>query len=412
MSGLPVLDEAGRVCGYRGAARDITALKRSVAELRESEDRLRTVMDSVLDGIVLIDDAGRIELCNRSVARLFGRPVEEMVGQPVETLMPEPHRSRHHEYLRRYLETGEGRVIGVGGRELEGLRADGSRFPLELAVGELRLDDALKFVGVIRDLTERKHAERELELARSQLSHREKMAAIGQLAAGIVHEVGNPVAAISGAIEVLLAQRARGGEDRAARELEEANLRLIEAQVHRLAGIGREIAEFAGPQPSERQLVDVNQLARSAVALLRYDPRVRSVQLEVRLDPAVPAIRGSADQLTQVLLNLLLNAADACEGLPSARTHVLLATAPDRDGVVIEVRDTGAGMDSETLARAFDAFYTTKSGGRGMGLGLSMCHRIVEHHGGTCSLRSVAGEGTTVRIHLPGDFDPPEGVAT
>ena len=396
---FPLRDAHGAVTHYVGLQSDISERKRSEQALLAGEARLRAVMNSVADAIITSDAQGIIDMVNPAAERLFGYEAGELLGADLRMLMPSPYRDEHAAYMERYLTTGEGRIIGRSGREVTGLRKDGSEVPLELAVGEIRTREERRFVGVLRDLTERKRAERELERARQQYFHREKIAAMGQLAAGIVHEVGNPAAAISGAVSAL-----RQRVDASPTKVDEAverNLELIAEQSHRLAAMTREISDFARPRETRRSLLDLNQVVRGAVSIMRYDARVQDAQLTLDLDPELPALRASQDQLTQVVLNLVLNAADACESKPNGEGRIQVRTGRAGDRALLLVGDNGTGMDAETIEHAMDPYFSTKGQDRGMGLGLALCHDIVEEHGGEITIQSLAGSGTTVRVLLP-----------
>jgi two-component system sensor kinase FixL len=370
--------------------------------LSESEQRFRDTVDSVIDGIVVADETGLIEMVNPAAEALFGYPAAELNGKNVDVLMPEPYRSEHAGYIRRYLKGGQPGVIGTPGREVQGLRKDGDIFPLELSVGKSRHDDSIKFVGVLRDLSIRKEAERQLEAARQRSFHNEKMASIGQLAAGIIHEVGNPVAAISGAVDTIRRHYQSEPDTKiAGHDATRENIELITRQIERLSNLTREISEFASPKVSEHRLMDINQLARDSVNLLRFEPRWSSTKVNLTLGSNVPAIKGSADQLTQVVFNLLVNAADACEQAEERESRIEVSTRLKGNQVCLFVTDNGCGMDETVKARAFEPFFSTKPQGRGIGLGLGICQEIVGEHGGTCQIESELNRGTTVAICLP-----------
>jgi signal transduction histidine kinase len=237
--------------------------------------------------------------------------------------------------------------------------------------------------------------EKELVIARQKFFHREKMAAVGALAAGVAHEIGNPIAAMSGVLQEMVDEQASvhrkaewGGK-----------LTVLQTQIQRLSAITREISGFAAPQPVERQLLDLNGLVRTTAGLMGYDKRMHQVKLRLDLDNQLPAIYGVADQLTQVIMNLLINAADALGSTENHAREIALHSEVSGGNVCLTVSDNGTGMDMETLNRAFEAFYTTKS--RGTGLGLSLCYSILTGHGGTIEIDSTPGTGTQVRFNLP-----------
>lgn len=241
--------------------------------------------------------------------------------------------------------------------------------------------------------------ERELEIERKKYFHNEKMAAIGTLAAGIAHEVGNPIAAISALVYESRKKQVAG--HRCMNEACSGNLDFILRHTERLAKITREVSEFSSPQPRTRQLLDLNGIVRNASRLMKYDKRFRMVNLQLNLDDDLPAVPGIGDQLLQIVMNLLINSADASLGEEGKTPTITCSTYKEDDVVILSVADNGKGMDKKTMEHAFEAFYTTKPAGKGTGLGLSLCHSIAEGHGGTMAIKSEVGKGTTVRVILP-----------
>lgn len=178
-----------------------------------------------------------------------------------------------------------------------------------------------------------------------------------------------------------------------------SKLDMLKTHIHRLSAITREISEFAAPQPIERQLLDLNGLVRTTAGLMGYDKRMRRVNLRLNLDSQLPAIYGVADQLTQVIMNLLINAADALENAEGRAQEITLQTEVINGNVRLTVADNGSGIDQDTLSRVFEAFFTTKR--KGNGLGLSLCYSIITGHGGTIEINSTPGEGAQVLVTLP-----------
>jgi two-component system, NtrC family, sensor kinase len=243
--------------------------------------------------------------------------------------------------------------------------------------------------------------EKELIVERQKYFHQEKMAAIGALAAGVAHEIGNPIAAISGIAQDMVDRRSEGLGPCAGDLCKQCRPDLIQAQTERLAAITREISEFASPQPAEPQLLDLNAQLRSTTSLIRYDKRLRRVELRLELDHNLPAIYGVADQLTQVIMNLLINAMDALEPVMDRRPAIVISTKSDIERVCMTVEDNGPGMEPDVLERAFEAFFTTKPAGKGTGLGLSLCYSIMKSHGGSIEIDSTLGTGTRVQVYFP-----------
>ena len=236
--------------------------------------------------------------------------------------------------------------------------------------------------------------EKELMMERQKYFHQEKMAAIGTLAAGVAHEIGNPIAAISGIAQEMVERRNATSDE----HCRSCRPDLIHVQTQRIAAITREISEFASRQTLEPQLLDLNGLLRSTSSLMRYDPRLRRVALKFDLDGQLPAIYGVADQLTQVIMNLLVNAMDALEGVVDRPPAITIATRAQDAQVCLSIEDNGCGMDRKTLARVFEAFFTTKAVGHGTGLGLSLCYSIMQKNGGSISIDSTRGAGTCARV--------------
>ena len=244
--------------------------------------------------------------------------------------------------------------------------------------------------------------EKELLLERQKYFHHEKMAAIGVLAAGISHEIGNPIAAIAGvAQEMIDCRDSERSQEKTVERCGGCQPDLIYAQTVRLAAITREISEFASPRAAEPQLLDLNAQLRSSTSLIRYDKRLHRVDLQLDLDPQLPAIHGVADQLTQLIMNLLINAMDALEGIGDRPRTIVVSTGWDEQQAWILISDNGCGISQESLNRVFEAFYTTKPAGKGTGLGLSLCYSIVRAHGGTIEIESELGVGTQVNVFFP-----------
>jgi two-component system, NtrC family, sensor kinase len=243
--------------------------------------------------------------------------------------------------------------------------------------------------------------EKELILERQKYFHTEKMAAIGTLAAGVAHEIGNPIAAISGLVQEIKERREAGLGFCAEDHCTQCRPDLILEQTQRLAAITREISEFSSPQPAEPQLLDLNAQLRSTSSLIRYDKRLRGVELRLDLDHNLPAIHGVGDQLTQLIMNLLINAMDALEPIMDRPPTIVISTKAEEDRVHLTVADNGPGMPTDVADRAFDAFFTTKPAGKGTGLGLSLCYSIMTNHGGSIEIDSTPGAGTRVHAYFP-----------
>ena len=384
----PVHDTDGRIVGISKIARDIT-------EHRSTEARLRSIFDTAPDAVIVIDPRGTMRSFSQAAERMFGYAAEEVVGRNVSMLMAEPHTSAHDLYLARYLETGERRIIGIG-REVEARRADGSTFPVELAVGEVDLPEMRLFTGFIRDVSKRKRLENDLAQA-------QKMEAVGQLTGGLAHDFNNLLAVISGNLE-MLEGHVNGGE--AAELLAEARL-----ATERGAELAARLLAFGRRQTLRPLAIDVNDLVGKMAPLFRRTLG-SPVMIETRLAADLPRTMADPGQIETALLNLALNARDAMPkggrlvietGLLHVDADYAAQQAETLPGnyVVLAVTDSGIGMSAETRAHAFEPFFTTKDVGEGSGLGLSMVYGFVKQSGGHVQIYSEPGLGTTVRLFLP-----------
>lgn len=274
-------------------------------------------------------------------------------------------------------------VKGYRGRLLEVGRGD--------EVGELAL-------AINQMQAELRDRERQLELSRQQQFHQEKMAAVGSIAAAVAHEINNPIMAISGLAQLLIDQNQSVDDHK---KCDNTIPEMIVEQSNRIAGITRQIFEFSAPQSPEPKLCHLNAIVQSTAGFVRFDQRYRRIDLRFDLSESISAVVAIPDHVTQVLINLLLNAADAFELGTAQHPTVTVSTRQGVDSVEVAVSDNGVGMESATLARAFDEFFTTKPRGKGTGLGLFLCRSLVEKGGGRVEIQSVYGKGTDVIVRFP-----------
>ncbi len=363
----PIKGADGRIVGASAIAREITARKESERALRSSEARLRSVVESAVDAIIVIDARGRLESFNPAAERLFGYAAAEVTGKNVNVLMPTPYREEHDGYLSRYLETGTQKVIGVG-REVTGLKKDGSTFPLHLSVGEMTVDGERCFTGILHDLTDRVRME---QLLREQAA----LARLGEMAAMLAHEVKNPLAAVRGAVQVIGRRLPPGGRE--ASVIEE-----IVARVDGLNGLMEELLLFARPPVPRPGPVELPSLLIVTADLLMQDPAFKDIRVDV-VGSALP-VQADADLLKIVFLNLLINGAHAMDGRGTLKVSVTPKTA----GCEVSISDSGPGIPDNVRDKMFTPFFTTKR--RGTGLGLPTAKRIIEAHTGRISVHVPA----------------------
>jgi len=338
---------------------------------------LAAIVESAVDGIIMIDARGRIEFFNPAAERLFGYQTDEVIGRNVSMLMPSPYTEEHDHYLHRYLTTRERHIIGIG-REVTGQRKDGTTFPIHLSVGELSVDGETKFTGIVRDLTERVNLEKKLR-------EESGLVRVGELAAVLAHEIKNPLAAVSGAIQ-MIGERITSEEDR---EITQEVLRRIDS-LNALVG---DLLLFARPPRPEKRAIDLPGLLDALVAFLKSDPAWRD--LDVTVEAQDVSIVADPELLKIAFQNLLLNAAQAIRG--GGRIRVKIHNGVARTN--IDIADTGSGIPPEHHARLFTPFFTTKT--RGTGLGLATVRRIAEAHGGEVQIVETGSAGTVVRFSLP-----------
>lgn len=277
--------------------------------------------------------------------------------------------------------------------------------PLEVTRG----DEVGGLMQAINQMqSELRERERQLELSRQQQFHHEKMAAVGSLAAAVAHEINNPIMAISGLAQVMLDQRPADTKCvEEGLECLEGVPQMILDQAKRIATITRHISEFATPQSPEPQLVDLNAIVRNTSNFVRFDQRYRRIDLQVIEDKQLGPIIAVTDHVTQILINLMINAADAVEGLEQRRPEVIIRTAQLPGEIELVVEDNGCGMSPETLAHACDEFYTTKPRGKGSGLGLFLSKNLLGQNAATLHIESQPNVGTRVVMRFP-DASIPE----
>lgn len=348
-----------------------------------------------VDGIIVIDASGIVKIYNQACERLFGYRSDEVVGRNIAMLMPEPFRSQHDSYLSRHLETGERRIIGIG-REAVGRRKDGSTFPMYISVGEGVLDSSRIFVGIVHDISERHARERRIEELQRDLHHVTRLTTLGQLSSAIAHELNQPLAA--GLNYVNAAQHLL--KDLPGETAERAHIAVEKAatQISRAGEIIRRLREFIEKREFTRTKINVNATVEDAIALGMIGTLGAAIPIEKQLAPGLPEISGDRVQIQQVLINLMLNAADAVQAVSQPRIRI--ETSRGSHGAVrVGVVDNGIGMSDETRRSLFQPFVTTKP--HGMGMGLSICRTIVEAHGGRLWAEAVPEGGTRFQFTLP-----------
>ncbi len=366
---------AWTVYQYRGLYED---------RLEQTEARYRDIIENSADAIITIDNSNRITTWNHGAEEIFGWRKDEMIGQPIGKLIPDD-----------LLEVGEMLCLAYGIKrsgyvknyETERMTKSGTRRLVQLTETVIT-DESGNIVGrsqILRDISE-------LRINENQMRQSERLATVGHLAAGVAHEVGNPLTSISSLVQVL----ERKSDD----EFTQQNLKKIREHIARITKIVRELVDFSRPTGLQSTDTQINQTIQSAVGLLKYDGRCRNIEFTLDLDPELPKIPCVPDQIHQVLVNILLNAIDAMQ---EQGEEITVHTLTNTGNVEITIADEGIGMSPEIREKVFEPFFTTKEVGKGTGLGLSVSHGIVSKMGGHITVESEEGEGSTFRIKLPID---------
>jgi PAS domain S-box-containing protein len=363
---------------FTGMLHDLSRRAELDAQLRSSEARWRAIIDSAVDGIIVIDAHGRIETVNPASERLFGYTKAEVVDRNVNMLMPSPYREEHDGYMARYLATGQKKIIGIG-REVTGLRKDGTTFPLHLSVGEIAVGGERKFTGILHDLSGRVRIE-------TQLREQSTLARLGEMAAVIAHEVKNPLAGIRGAIQVVSSRMPKDAPDAPV-------LKEIVSRIDALDLMMKDLLLFARPPQPKRAPTELAPLVAATANLLSQDPSWGGVEIHVTGE--APVVVADPDMLRIVFQNLLINSAHAMKG--KGRIAVNLTSMAGM--AHLSFADSGPGIPPDVLDKIFVPFFTTKS--RGTGLGLPTAKRLIEAHQGQMSIECPPAGGTTVHVHLP-----------
>jgi two-component system sensor kinase FixL len=367
-----------------------------------TEEHLRSILATVPDAMVIIDEEGFILSFSTAAERMFGYAEREVVGENVSMLMPSPDRERHDGYLRNYRNTGVRKIIGIG-RVTTGRRRDGNTFPMELSVGEAWVDGKRIFTGFVHDITQRQQVQLTLQDLQSELAHVGRVSEMGTLASSLAHELNQPLTAITsysqGASDLLA-----GVPDEEKLELAREAMREVASEALRAGEIVRRMRDFMSHGQTEHKLENLPQLITEANALALIGSREHGIDVQVRLDPKAEAVLADRVQIQQVLLNLIRNAIEAM--IDSPARFLKISTGAEPAGfVTISVEDTGTGISESVAAQLFQPFVTSKQ--TGMGIGMSICRSIVEAHGGRIWCEPGRDSGTIFHFTLaaPGDDD-------
>lgn len=365
----------GAVEGFWLVVRDVTEERASASSIEASAILLNSILETVPDAMIVIDDHGMIQSFSATAEKLFGYDEAEVLGHNVSMLMTTRDREAHDRYLSRYLDTGERRIIGMA-RRVIGLRKDGTTFAHELAIGEARGRGRRVFTGFIRDLTQRESAAAQLAELQSELLHISRVTAMGTMASTLAHELNQPITAVANYVETSLAllQADEPGSNAIVQEA----LAEAAAEAHRAGKIVRRLRDFVARGELDKTVEILADIVDDACALGMVGAATPMIDIERAIDPTTGPVLVDRVQIQQVLINLMRNAVEA---IPAERGGVIRVTARTQgDFAQVTVTDSGAGLAPGIIANMFGAFASTKRDG--MGLGLSICRTIIEAHGG------------------------------
>lgn len=363
---------------------------------------LASVLESVPDAMIIIDEAGTILQFSKAARELFGYSEDEIIGQHVSILMTSRDSDLHDTYMDRYMDTAKPRIIGIG-RVVMAKRADGTEFPIDLKIGEAKLGDQSVFTGFLRDLTEKQQSELRMREMQAELVHFSRLSAVGTMASALAHELNQPLTAIANYLEA--------GRDMLQTADPESLAMIREAmdeaakQSVRAGKIVRKLRDYVSRGEVATRPVEIEPLLVDAISLSRIGTPSDTVTISLDVDRTIPNIEADPIQVQQVVINLLRNAYEALATCAGARVDVTAKSGPGAFAT-IEVCDNGPGISTELADQLFRPFTSSKTSG--MGLGLSICQTIVEAHGGTIAAIATEAGGTCFRFTLP--FSTPETV--
>ena len=362
--------------------------------IQDANETLNALLDAAVDGLVVIDEKGRVELFNSAAQKMFMYSSKEVLGNNIKMLMPASFSREHDGYLAAYLSSGQAKIIGKG-RKVRGKKSDGEEFPIFLSVGEVKGASHKQFVGIIRDISEQERDRIEAQESRERLSHASRLSSMGELAAGIAHEMNQPLSAISSYAQASKRLLLAGNNE--ARVIDA--LDKICDQAIRASEVIKRLRTFVKERVAQRDVVDLNALIIETVNLAKVDTRLLDHQVNVELSqPSQPQLLADPVQIQQVLLNLIRNGIDAMEHIKGAPLRIQCKWLSN-ETIEVSVIDCGHGMDEEVSQSVFTPFKTTKESGMGMGLPVSQS--IIHAHGGRIYFGPNQPSGCIFSFSLP-----------
>ncbi len=400
LTGYPIKNDSGDIVGYEGINLDITERKRIEDELREANEFFRNLIESSVDGIIAADMTGNIMIFNKGAEVLTGFTAEEVIGKIHITQIYPPGVAK--EVMKRLRSPDYGGVGKLLPTQFNVVNKWGEEIPIQLSASLIydQKGQEMATVGIFTDLRPRVAMEKKLQETHLQLVNSEKMASLGKLAAGIAHEINNPLGGILIYASLMM-------EDLPEDDPKRADLARIVQEAGRCKEIVKSLLEFARQTEPKKEPTDINRAIQDGLFFLVNQALFHNIRIVKELDPSLPLVHGNASQLKQVFMNIIVNAAEAMHG--NGTLTIKTSFSSDENKVTIEFTDTGEGIPEENLSRIFDPFFTTKDVGKGTGLGLATSFGIIEEHGGRINVKSKVGEGATFSIELPVHLETSRG---
>jgi two-component system, LuxR family, sensor kinase FixL len=371
----------------------------AIAKGTVSDARWSSVLNTAVDGIIVIDESGKVLIYNKACERMFGFTAEEIIGENVSALMPPEHAHTHDQYLTNYKTTGTRKIIGIG-REVRARHRDGSYFHIDLSVGEAQTPDGRQFVGILRDLTARKDTEARLQELQADLIRLARVSALDEMGSALAHELNQPLTAIMLYLQAVEREFGRARESGHTEETDQRARTILDKarrEAQRAGSIIQRIRSLVEKREPERKPVDLNAIIDDAVDLTMLG-QDRGVLIARDYQHDLPQIEVDPVQIQQVVVNLVRNAYEAVKSCKGGRIEI--ATASDEKSVTLTIGDNGPGIPEDRMEDLFQAFKTGKRSG--MGLGLAISRTIAQTHGGDLTVDpGGGGRGATFVIRLP-----------
>ena len=362
----------------------------------EAKIELNVVLETLVDGAIIIDAYGTIVLFNKACTRIFGYETDEVIGKNVKMLMPQPYQTEHDGYLKSYADTRVKKIIGIG-REVQGLKKNGTHFPLDLSIGETLANDEVLFIGIIRDLTQHHAQQRKYDELQEEHFHLSRVSALNEMGSAIAHELNQPLAASINyleTIELLLKKDAEIDID----GLSDITSLAME-QTQRASEIISRIREFIKHGDVTKEPTDLPDVIETAARLAFLGFEKHDIALKITVPDTLPTVLINELQIQQVLVNLMKNACEAMFDSQIKELEISAMLASCGQKVEVQVKDTGHGLSTASMINLFVPFSSEKPGG--MGVGLSISKSIINHHGGQIWAHENKPQGSIFHFSLP-----------